>query len=400
MDRGTPAVGSIVLALALLAAGCAKDDGGAVSTRSYRGHANDTDIVSLVSVHPAVAGTRLDDCQTCHAGGTFTESGGGRTTTKNPCDYCHLVRNPATGFVEAMPKDFRATLNPYGVAYLEAGRSRRALRRIEGRDSDGDGAPNGAEIAALKYPGDPSSKPGQPSAPTRVFTRAQLRALPAHTQFQLVNATRQADDFYAVYTGVKLRDLLVAAGVDPDAAAFTGVTAVAPDGYVVDFSARQVNAAFPPARFFGGLDAAGLGAACGFVHYPRPLPVGVRDRAPIPGEPWLLLAYQRDGGAMDTVRLDAATGSIDGEGPYRLVLPPTLSGAPDRGTRSTQTACRDRWAFDRAGDHNAGPMVRGAMAIRVNPLPPGVEDFDVRNGGWAFIQDGSVVVYGFGVRAP
>jgi hypothetical protein len=391
---------SAVLALALLGAGCAREQGGAISTRSYRGHANDSDITNFVSVHPAVAGTRLDDCQTCHRGGTFAEADGGRTTTKNPCDYCHLVQNPASGYVEPMPKDFRATLNPYGVAYLEAGRGRRALRRIEGRDSDGDGATDGAEIAALKYPGDPSSRPGQPSAPTRTFTMARIRALPAHTQFQLVNATRQADDFYAVYTGVTVRDLLVAAGADPDDPAFTGVTVVAPDGYVVDFSARQVSAAFPPARFFGGLDSAGLGDACGFVHYPRPLPAGVRDRAPIPGEPWLLLAYERDGGAMDTVRLDAAHGTIDGEGPYRLVLPPAPTGAPDRGTRSTQTACRDRWGFDRTADHNAGPMVRGAVAIRVNPLPPGVEDFDYRNGGWAYVADGSVVVYGHGVKLP
>jgi hypothetical protein len=45
-------------------------------------------------------------------------------------------------------------------------------------------------------------------------------------------------------------------------------------------------------------------------------------------------------------------------------------------------------------------MVRGVIAIRVNPLPAGAEDFDHRNGGWAFVEDASVVVYGFGVRAP
>jgi hypothetical protein len=388
-----------LLALALLGAGCSREHGGAVSSRSYRGHAHDTDITNFVSAYPAAAGSRLDDCQTCHRGGTFTEADGGRTTTKNACDYCHLVQNPATGFVEAMPKDLRATLNPYGLAYLEAGRSRRAVRSIDGRDSDGDGAANGAEVAALKYPGDAMSRPGQPSSPTRAFTMAQLRALPAHTQFQLVNATRQADDFYAAYTGVRMRDLLVAAGADPDAPAFTGVTVVAPDGYLVDFSARQVNAAFPRADFFGGLDSAGLGGACGFVRYPRPLPAGVRDRAPIPGESWLMLAYARDGRAMDSASLDVATGTIEGEGPFRLVLPPAPPGAPDRGSSPKPADCRDAWAFDRAKDHNAGPMVRGVIAIRLNPLPLGLEDFDYRNGGWAYVEDASVVVYGFGVRA-
>jgi hypothetical protein len=33
-------------------------------------------------------------------------------------------------------------------------------------------------------------------------------------------------------------------------------------------------------------------------------------------------------------------------------------------------------------------------------MPAGHEDFDYRNGGWAYVENGSVVVYGFGVRAP
>jgi hypothetical protein len=33
-------------------------------------------------------------------------------------------------------------------------------------------------------------------------------------------------------------------------------------------------------------------------------------------------------------------------------------------------------------------------------LPEGTEDFDYYNGGWAYVADGSVVVYGHGVVVP
>jgi hypothetical protein len=351
-------------------------------------------------VYRGTIGSRLDDCQTCHRGGAFTEAASGRTVTKNPCDFCHLTQHPAAGYAEPLPASFRATLNAYGLAYLERGRNAAALRALDGLDSDGDGAPNGAEIAAFRYPGDPASRPGQPAAPTRTFTTARLRALLPRTEFVLVNASRQASDYYASYRGVRLRDLLVAAGVDPDSPGFEGVTVIAPDGYRKDLAARQVNAPFPAAPFFGGLDAAGLGAACGFVQYPSPLPAGIRDGAPIPGEAWMLLAYERDGAPMDVASLDAATGRIRGEGPFRVVVPQSTPGAPDRGSAARAAACPDGHAYDPAADHNADPMVRGVIAIRANPLPAGVEDLDIRNGGWAFVEDASVVVYGFGVRAP
>ena len=388
------------LAALALPAVCSAQEGAGAASRAYRGHDNEHDVATFVSVYRAAVGSRLDDCQTCHRGGTFTETRSGRTVTRNPCDFCHLTQHPAPGYAEPMPAGFRATLNAYGLAYLDAGRTARALRAIARLDSDSDGAANGEEIAALRYPGDRTSRPGQPSAPLRTFTMAQVRALPARDEFLLVNASRQAADFYAVYRGVRVRDLLLAAGVDPDAAGFQGVTVIAPDGYLKDIPARQVNAPFPVAPFFGGLDSAGLGADCGFVQYPRPLPAGLRDGAPIPGAPWMLLAYERDGRAMDVASLDAATGRIRGEGPFRLVVPQAAPGAPDRGSAARTAACPDGHAYDPAADHNADPMVRGVIAIRVNPLPAGLEDFDHLNGGWAFVEDGSVVVYGFGVRSP
>ncbi len=399
MVRSGRSVGLVLAAAFALAAPCRAQRPGTVASRAYRGHESEADVAAFVRAYPATAGTRLDDCQTCHRGGSFTLAGRARTAQKNPCDFCHLIRHPAEGLVEPQPTDFRATLNAYGLAYLEAGRSVGALRAIAHLDSDGDGASNAVEIAAGRYPGDASSRPGQPAAPARVFTAAELRALPARSDFLLVNASRQADDYYASYTGVRVRDLLQAAGADPDAAGFTGVTVIAPDGFMRDLGAREVNAPYPVATFFGGLDAAHLGPECGFVRYPDSLPAGVRDGAPIPGEPWLLLAWARDGRPMDPAALDAATGRIRGEGPLRLVVPQSRPGAPDRGSASAPEDCGGRFPYDPSADHNADPMVRGVVAIRVNPLPPGVEDFDWRNGGWAYVAGGRVVVYGAGVRA-
>ena len=218
-------------------------------------------------------------------------------------------------------------------------------------------------------------------------------------EFLLANANRQQNDFYATYAGVTVRDFLTAAGVDPTDTGITGLTVIAPDGYLQDVDMSAVNAAFPTGEFHGGLDAATMGATCGFVLYPSPLPAGVSN-GPIPGDPWLLLADTRDGAGMDPVALDVATGKIDGEGPFRLVVPQAHPGAPDRGSQYSPTTCEDGLDYDQSKDHNAGAMVRGVVAIRVNPLPDGFEDFDYRNGGWSFVAGSSVAVYGRGVTAP
>jgi hypothetical protein len=59
---------------------------------------------------------------------------------------------------------------------------------------------------------------------------------------------------------------------------------------------------------------------------------------------------------------------------------------------------RDGFDFREDADHNAGSMVRGVVALRIDPMPPGIEEFDYRNGGWAFIDAGQVIIYGHGVR--
>ncbi len=44
-----------------------------VSSRSYSGHESDLDANNFVRAYPAAVGTRLDDCQLCHSGGTVVQ---------------------------------------------------------------------------------------------------------------------------------------------------------------------------------------------------------------------------------------------------------------------------------------------------------------------------------------
>lgn len=396
---------AMVLGVAWVAISCSDDgDGGEdqVSTRSYRGHEIDLDSNNFVSEYPHTLGTRLDDCQTCHTGGTFSYDRDGeiRTVFKNACDFCHLIQHPDDRFIEDQPTDTADTLNPYGQDYLEAGRSRQALRDIADVDSDGDSHGNEVEIDDLKYPGNPDSMPGQEVAPMVTFTMEQVQGLTQHTEFLLSNSHKQQFDNYATYQGVKIADLLTAAGVDPTDASIEGITVIAPDGYMKDFTREEINNQYPDGLFYAGLDVAILGEECGFVQYPDTMPEGLEDGGAIPHEQWLLLAWERDGMLMETSNLDVTSGRINGEGPFRIIVPQSTPGSPDRGSTYSPTECGDGWDYDDSKDHNAGMMVRGVVAIRVNPLPAGYEDFDHYNGGWAYIDSESVIVYGYGVTAP
>ena len=39
----------------------------------------------------------------------------------------------------------------------------------------------------------------------------------------------------------------------------------------------------------------------------------------------------------------------------------------------------------------------GVVIVRVNPLPAGYEDFDYYYGGWAYVDNVSVMIYGYGI---
>ncbi|MGA2533317.1 MAG: GEGP motif-containing diheme protein [Candidatus Aminicenantales bacterium] len=368
----------------------------AVSSRAYVGHENDLDIGNFIRAYPKAAGTRLDDCQTCHRGGT---KGADTEREYSPCGYCHLLQYPNPRYQSGVPKDYESTLNAFGLAYENAGRTVEALAAIATLDSDGDGFTNGAEIAALRYPGDAASRPGQPQAPFAALSWDDVHRLPAVKQFMLMNATKEPTDDYVTYTGVKVVDLLAAAGVDLKGT--EGITVFAPDGYSIDYSIDDVARPFPQG-FFYAAPAAIKDKDKAFVKYPERIPPGVADGHELPAAPWLLLAFEREGKPLDPSLYEKGTGRLAGEGPYRLVKPqrdlmgdPSKPGRPDRSSKAK--AYGDGWDFNPRIDHNAGACVRGACVIRVNPVPKGFEEYDWKN-GWPLVAERRIVIYGRGVR--
>ncbi|MCU0243955.1 MAG: hypothetical protein MUE80_04260 [Acidobacteria bacterium] len=334
MTRIAKVAGTLALVVALAGTGswlAALAGQDAVKSRAYAGHESDADMRGFVRQYPGVAGTRLDDCQTCHRGGV---RGTDTEREVSPCSYCHLIPFPNSRYKTGVPKDYEATLNAYGLDYKRAGRTPEAFAAIDGRDSDADGTANGAEAAGLRNPGDPASRPGLPQASTVVLGWDEVRALPVHSQFLLMNKTTQRRDEYATYTGVRVIDLLAAAKVY--LTGVTGVTVFAPDGYSTDHALEEINAPFPRGYYY---DAPLVLAdpEMALLEMPALVPPGVRNGRRIPGDPWLLLAYERDGKLMDPAAYEKDTGRLSGEGPYRLIRPqlmlkgdPRRPGRPDR----------------------------------------------------------------------
>jgi hypothetical protein len=285
------------------------------------------------------------------------------------------------------------------LAYEKAGRTVAALTKIAKEDADGDGASNAEEIADLRYPGDADSRPGQPLAPVILLSAGELKKLPAFTQFMLMNASKELTDDYVSYTGVRVVDVLTAAGVDLRGAA--GITVFAPDGYSVEYTIEDITRPFPRGYFYGG-PAAFKDAEKAFVRYPETLPSTVQDGREIPGEPWLLLAYEREKALLNPSFYEKGTGRLAGEGPFRLVKPqrdlmgdPAKPGRPDRSVKAKNYG--DGWDYNSSIDHNAGNCVRGACVIRVNPMPAGLEEYDWKN-GWPLISERKIAVFGHGVK--
>ena len=415
---------------ALLVAACGSSKTTTVTSHAYGHHDTDkADTANFVSVYPNTVGTRLDSCQTCHKSFVFSKvkSTGTQYTPKSVCDYCHMVKWPdmnTDGTIKlydnaAQPTSIADTLNVYGVAYRDSGKTPQALRDIAGQDTDGDGHRNADEIAAGRYPGDPNSNPALQFGPRQIKTVAEVQAMPVHSEFLLSNSQKQKYDNYALYKGVKITEFLAAMGLDPHDARITGVTVIAPDGFTTTFPRQEAvtvdseqywyDAAFPPGQFYGGLDTSeppsGLGTSCGFVEYPNPIPVDRigPDGITIQDEQWLLLAYERDGLALDTAYIDPANLRLNGEGPLRLIVPQKMPGKPDRGSQASPTNCGDGYDWDQYGglDHNAGSAVRGVMAIRIDAVEgamPAYEEFDYQNGGYDYLARGELVVFGYGIQ--
>jgi hypothetical protein len=389
-----------MLLLAVLASvvGLAASAGGqeTATSRAYAGHENDADIRGFIRQYPAAAGTRLDDCQTCHRGGI---KGTDTEREYSPCGYCHLLVYPDPRRATGVPKTAADTLNAYGADYKKAGRTFEALFAIDAWDSDGDGTPNGREIADFRNPGDAASRPGLPQAATVSLGWDEIRKLPVQAQFMLMNTTKEPTDDYVLYTGVRVLDLLSAAKIFMTGV--TGITVFAPDGYSIDYSVDDIVTPFPKGYYYAQ-PATFEGSEKAFVKYPARLPAGLEDAKKIPNVPWLLLAYDRDGQPLDPAAYEKGTGRLTGEGPYRLVKPqlgldgdPKKPGRPDRSLKSGTFG--DGWDFVPGIDHNAGACVRGACVIRINPMPEGFEEYDWKN-GWPLIGGKRIVIYGRGIR--
>ena len=372
----------IVLAVTLLTAQL---------VRSAYHHMGEIDSGIFLTVYPEKAGTKLDNCNLCHSGGSYVNTSG-KTVALGSCQWCHYKYGyDASG-------DINETLNTYGKAYKSAGRSTAGVIAIEKDDSDGDGYTNKAEITANRYPGNAEDTPAMVPAPYRVYTRQQLEKLPQHTQFMLMN-THKSDDFYAEYTGVPLENLLKKILL-PSA---TSIIAYSPDGYSQfhpltpdpDPLFYHVFGMYPAAGFYYDPQADTALSKDGWCNYSAPSVAGRYHGQPIDNPQGLktILAIKRDGQYLTPGVLNSSN-KLDGEGPFRVVPPQKIPGPPDQ--KSSSKVQNVIWPFNYDADHSAGFSARTVTIIKVGPLPAGTTDPDLLEAGWPYADDLNprVMIYG------
>jgi len=354
-------------------------------------HQGEQDSGNFTAVYPDKVATKLDHCALCHTGGEYIDDRD-RTVSAGSCQFCHATYgyDGSGNIIE--------TLNNYGKDYLINGRNQAAVQAIEGLDSDGDGYSNQVEIDAVRYPGDASDDPSKTPAPYRVYTKAQLEAMPQHTQFLLLNTSRSGD-FYAEYSGVVMEQLLNDASVLGSA---TGVRVYAPDGYSNDHPMNPVDSAtlyhikgvYPEAVYHYDPQAdEGLNPESGWCDYSAPSCRGRNDQDLIvnPDGLKLILAVKRDGAYMDAGVLNEDN-NLDGEGPFRVVPPQKAPSPPDQSSRAADQSVI--WPYNNDWDHNAGFSSRSATIIRVDPLPEGTTDVNILEAGWQYVDQGKILIYG------
>jgi hypothetical protein len=359
-------------------------------------HAGESDAPKFLKVYPGKAGTKLDNCALCHCGGTETING--KKTTYGSCQWCHYKY----GYDKS--GDIMATLNPYGKDYLANGRSEAALKAIESIDSDGDKYTNIVEINAVRYPGDPTDDPSKVVASHRIFTKAQLEAMPQHSQFMIMNTTKSGD-YYTVYSGVLMEYLLGKVAISSTA---TQITAFSPDGYSqrhpLDDSSGNIGKSYAPfvrgtypvATYFYNSEAdKAVNKDYGWVDYSTPGNAGRKngDTINVTNGLRLLLALRIDGNDLvpGVLGPDNKLTSAS-EGPFRVVSPQKVVGPPDQ--PSTNPTKGVIWQYDANADHNAGFATKCTTIIKVEPLPAGTTDINVAEAGWLYIDQSKVVIYG------
>lgn len=356
---------------------------GALSLFAAYHHQGERDSANFLKSHPAKAGGKLDHCALCHGGGQLERSG--TKVVLGSCQWCHFKY----GYDKNGP--LAATLNAYGRDYLAHGRDAAAITAIAALDSDGDGFSNEVEIGADRFPGNPGDDPKKTTAPMRIYSRAQLEALPQHKEFLLLNASKSGDD-YAEYSGVAMETLLRDAGI---LASATGITVFAPDGWSQYHPLRPVHGAamYPVFATYPGARYHFSPQAVSWCDYGAPSCAGRKAGAPIrvAGGLRMLLALCREGRPLSRAALNAEN-KLDGEGPYRVIVPQKAPSPPDQSSKAKDQ--RVLWPYRGDWDHNAGASTRSVTMIRVEPLPPGTTDIDVREVGWLYIDEARIVIYG------
>lgn len=354
-------------------------------------HEGENDSDNFISVYPDKAGTKLDQCALCHSGGQYTNDKD-QLVSLGSCQWCHY----SYGYDGA--GEIENTMNAFGVAYKNYGRNAAAITAIEELDSDGDEYTNIQEIVANTYPGNPADDPSKVAAPFRIYTKEQLKALGAHTQFLLMNTSRSGDS-YDEYTGVSMEDLLVDAGMLSSA---TGILVYAPDGWSqyhplevdADPELYHVKGLYPESVFYYDTEAdVALNPTDGWCDYSAPSCQGRKPLDPIVNNGGLkmILAYSREGKDMDPGILNIDN-KLDGEGPFRVVPPQKSPSPPDQSSRATNQDVV--WPYNYDWDHNSGSSTRTVTIIKVEPLPEGTTDIDLLEAGWAYVDQEKIIVYG------
>jgi hypothetical protein len=361
-------------------------------------HEGEEDANKFLNVYPDKAGTKLDHCALCHTGGP-----GKNETLLGSCQFCHYSYGyDGSGNVID-------TLNTYGKAFLNGGYDEESLTSIESLDSDGDGYSNIDEINAIRFPGDANDDPSKVPAPYRIYTRDQIEAMTAHTQFMLMNTSRSGDQ-YAQYTGVPMKELLDDAGMLDSA---THVVVYSVDGWSqthpLEYDDQDVEAyhvygnmpgktyQYPPATYYYNTEAdVATNPSYGWCEYDAPSCVGRShgDAISVGNGLKAILAYKREGVYLDPGVINAEN-KLDGEGPFRVVVPQKIDPPPPP-DQSSRAANQDViWPYDdMGGDHNAGACSKSATIIKVEPLPAGTTDIDILEAGWAYVDQNKIIIYG------
>ena len=336
--------------------------------------------------YPGLLETRLDGCGVCHLRtmAVLHEQESGTPVSLSVCDSCHRLTDYGRKPVNS--------LTAYGLDYLKQGRNAAALAAIDALDSDGDGASNGVELAALTNPGDTQSVPGQKETAYVILSYDELikKGVPVVEQTIFFNTARSpGGDSYNDVRGFPLIEALEAAGLSEEA---TSVDVLTIDGYSATFSIAQLRRKYPQSEPVFGLDKETLGE-CGWVRYEsKNLKKGV-----LLPDAGIVLSFEENGLRHEPASI-GSDGRLNGSGPFRISAPQLKNpGFPDLPLRATEECVRkipEVYRYNRDYEKNGDYNVMAVVAIRVNPLPSGEIDIHWPQYSKKAIDEKSVVVFG------